>query len=65
MLLQPSVEIAVGQEVELEFRIGETPAALHVLARIARKEEMSASPWHSSVSHRKNKMPSSYTSWDV
>jgi CheY-like chemotaxis protein len=38
MLLQPSVEIAVGQEVELEFRIGETPAALHVLARIARKE---------------------------
>lgn len=38
MLLQPSVEIEVGQEVELEFKIAEVRASLHVVARIARKE---------------------------
>jgi CheY-like chemotaxis protein len=38
MLLQPSVDIEVGQEVELEFKIAEVRASLHVVARIARKE---------------------------
>jgi len=38
ILLQPAVDIAVGQEVELEFKIGEPPVTLDVLARIVRKE---------------------------
>ena len=38
MLLQPSVEIDVGQEVALEFKIAEVGASLNVLARIVRKE---------------------------
>jgi hypothetical protein len=38
MLLQPSVDIEVGQEVELEFKIAEVCASLHVLARVVRKE---------------------------
>jgi CheY-like chemotaxis protein len=38
MLLQPSVDIEVGQEVGLEFKIAEVRASLNVLARIARKE---------------------------
>jgi CheY-like chemotaxis protein len=38
MLLQPSPEIELGQEVALEFKIAEVRASLNVLARIARKE---------------------------
>jgi CheY-like chemotaxis protein len=38
MLLQPSVDMEVGQEVSLEFKILEVRASLNVLARIARKE---------------------------
>ena len=37
MLLQPSVEIEVGQEVELEFKIAEVRASLNVRARVVRK----------------------------
>jgi CheY-like chemotaxis protein len=38
MLLQPSLDVAEGQEVSLEFNITEVRAALHVRARIVRKE---------------------------
>ena len=38
MLLQPSVDIEVGQEVEVEFKIAEVRASLHMLAQIVRKE---------------------------
>jgi CheY-like chemotaxis protein len=38
MLLQPSVDIDLGQEVALEFKIVEIGASLNVLARIVRKE---------------------------
>jgi CheY-like chemotaxis protein len=38
MLLQPSADIEVGQEVTLEFKIMEVGASLDVLARVARKE---------------------------
>jgi CheY-like chemotaxis protein len=38
MLLRPSVDVEVGQEVELEFKIPEVCASLQVIARIARKE---------------------------
>ena len=39
MLLQPSVDIEVGQEVELAFKIAEVNASLlQVLARIVRKD---------------------------
>ena len=38
MLLQPSVDIEVGQEVALEFKIVEVGATLNVLAQIVRKE---------------------------
>jgi CheY-like chemotaxis protein len=38
MLLQPSVDIDLGQEVALEFKIAEVGASLNVLARIVRKE---------------------------
>jgi CheY-like chemotaxis protein len=38
MLLQPSVDAEVGQEVTLEFKIAEVRTSLNVLARIARKE---------------------------
>ena len=38
MLLQPSLDIEVGQEVALEFKIAEARATLSVLARIVRKE---------------------------
>jgi CheY-like chemotaxis protein len=38
MLLQPSLDIEVGQEVALEFKIAEVRASLHVLARVVRKE---------------------------
>jgi CheY-like chemotaxis protein len=38
MLLQPSVDVEVGQEVALEFKIAEVRATLKVRARIARKE---------------------------
>jgi CheY-like chemotaxis protein len=38
MLLQPSVDIEIGQEVELEFKIAEVNASLRVLARIVRKD---------------------------
>jgi CheY-like chemotaxis protein len=37
MLLQPSVDVEVGQEVGLEFKIAEVRASLNVLARIVRK----------------------------
>jgi CheY-like chemotaxis protein len=37
MLLQPSVDAEVGQEVRLEFKIAEVRASLNVLARIVRK----------------------------
>ena len=38
MLLQPTVDAEVGQEVTLEFKIAEVRTSLNVLARIARKE---------------------------
>jgi CheY-like chemotaxis protein len=38
MLLQPSVNVDVGQEVALEFKIAEARASLNVVARIVRKE---------------------------
>jgi len=38
MLLQPTVDIEVGREVQLEFKIGEAHASMQVLARIARKD---------------------------
>jgi CheY-like chemotaxis protein len=38
MLLQPSLEAEVGQEVALEFKIAEVRASLSVVARIVRKE---------------------------
>ena len=38
MLLQGSVDAEVGQEVGLEFKIGEVRASLNVLARIVRRE---------------------------
>ena len=38
MLLQPSVDVELGQEVALEFKIAEVRASLSVLARIVRKE---------------------------
>ena len=37
MLLQPSTDLEVGQEVSLEFKIAEARAALNVRARIVRK----------------------------
>jgi CheY-like chemotaxis protein len=38
ILLQPSVDREVGQEVELAFRIAEVGVSLHASARIVRKE---------------------------
>jgi CheY-like chemotaxis protein len=38
MLLKPSLNVEVGQEVGLEFKIAEVRASLNVLARIVRKE---------------------------
>ena len=38
MLLQPSVNIDIGQEVALEFKIAEVGASLSLPARIVRKE---------------------------
>lgn len=38
MLLEPSLEIAEGEEVSLEFKIGEIRASLHPRARIIRRE---------------------------
>ena len=38
MLLQPSLDMEVGQEVSLEFKIAEIRASLNVRARIIRKE---------------------------
>jgi CheY-like chemotaxis protein len=38
MLLQPALDIVVGQEVALEFKIAEVNASLNVLARIVRNE---------------------------
>ena len=38
MLLQPSLDMEVGQEVSLEFKIPEIRASLNVRARIIRKE---------------------------
>jgi CheY-like chemotaxis protein len=38
MLLQPSVDVEIGQEVSLEFRIGEVRASLNVRGCIVRKE---------------------------
>jgi c-di-GMP-binding flagellar brake protein YcgR len=38
MLLQSSLDLEVGQEVALEFKIAEVGASLQVLARIVRKE---------------------------
>jgi len=38
MLLQPSVDAEIGQEVALEFKIAEVRAALTPLARVVRKE---------------------------
>ena len=38
MLLQPSLDMEVGQEVSLEFKIAEIRASLNVRARIVRKE---------------------------
>ena len=38
MLLQPTVDVEVGQEVALEFKIAEVRTSLNVLARIVRKE---------------------------
>ena len=38
MLLQPSLDVEVGQEVSLDFKITEVRASLNVRARIVRKE---------------------------
>ncbi len=38
MLLQPSLDVEVGQEVSLDFKIMEVRASLNVRARIVRKE---------------------------
>jgi len=38
MLLQPSIEAEVGQEIALDFMIAEVNASLSVQARIVRKE---------------------------
>src|SRR6266849_1042897 len=38
MLLQPTVDVEVGQEVALEFKIAEVRTSLNVLARVVRKE---------------------------
>jgi CheY-like chemotaxis protein len=38
ILLQPAVDVAIGQEVALEFKIAEVRASLNVRARIIRKE---------------------------
>lgn len=38
MLLQPSLDMEVGQEVSLEFKIAEIRASMNVRARIVRKE---------------------------
>jgi len=38
MLLQPSLDVEVGQEVSLDFKITEVRATLNVRARIVRKE---------------------------
>ena len=38
MLLQPSLDMEMGQEVSLEFKIAEVRASLSVVARIVRKE---------------------------
>jgi len=38
MLLQPSLDVEVGQEVGLEFKIAEVGTSLNVLARIIHKE---------------------------
>jgi len=38
MLLQPSIDAEVGQEIRLEFRIEEMRASLNVSSRIVRKE---------------------------
>src|SRR5260370_34844043 len=38
MLLQPSLDVEVGQEVRLEFKIAEVGTSLNVLARIIHKE---------------------------
>lgn len=38
MLLQPAIDVEIGQEVTLEFKIAEARAALKVQARIIRKE---------------------------
>jgi CheY-like chemotaxis protein len=38
MLLQPSLDLEIGKEVGLEFKIAEVRASLSVLARIVRKE---------------------------
>jgi CheY-like chemotaxis protein len=40
MLLQPSLDVDVGQEVSLEFTITEVRASVNVCARIVRKEGM-------------------------
>ncbi len=38
MLLQPTVEVAIGQEVALDFKIAEVRVSLNLRARIIRKE---------------------------
>lgn len=38
MLLQPSLDVELGQEVALEFKIAEVKASLKVQARVVRKE---------------------------
>jgi len=38
MLLQPSLDAAIGSEASLAFKIGEVPASLNLRARITRKE---------------------------
>jgi CheY-like chemotaxis protein len=40
MLLQPSLDVEIGEEVSLEFKIAEVNALLNVRARIVRKEGM-------------------------
>jgi len=42
MLLQPSLDAEVGQEVSLEFEIAEIHASLNVVARIVRKEGLAS-----------------------
>ena len=59
MLLQPSIEAEVGQEIALDFMIAEVNASLSVQARIVRKEgaERAAVEFHGLTPESQNAIP--------